>query len=116
MTEQEERRRLLRGLLDLSITPEVATEGLAAFHWDSQLELVIFTRAHLRCALLRFLKCELSAAEVAAWAEAIECREDIGDEHQSLVDVIYELATPECEGELTRTRALALLWNCGEAK
>jgi hypothetical protein len=116
MSDEKERRRILTGLLDQSIPLEQVRNGLAGFSWDSESELVVFTCAHLRGVLRRFLNGELSADEVAAWAEAIECREDIGNEVESLGDAVYELATPESEGVLTHARALALLDQHGEPK
>ena len=105
----KERRQVVTGLVDLSISPERALESLEAFPWDCESELVTLTREHLREVLRRFLSREYSVDQVAAWAGAIECRDDIGVQSQDLIDTVFDLANPLVNGELTREKAGALL-------
>ena len=53
---------------------------------------------------------EVSLAAVQEWADAIEGRTDLVEyENQSVADVLFELATPEVNGDLTFGRIKELL-------
>jgi hypothetical protein len=82
----------------------VASAELARFGWDSEVELVTFTRADALRIQRRYAAGTLSAEAVAQWAEAVEGRDDIGREvgfAEPLTEFLFELATPEVAGPLT---------------
>jgi hypothetical protein len=84
--------------------------ALAAYGWDSDEPLVELKTSHIRHALDRYIRTELSAAQVEEWANAIECREDIAYEPSSLAgDTIFELANPELALPLSPARVEELL-------
>ncbi|HEY0199809.1 MAG TPA: hypothetical protein VGC19_14945 [Rhodanobacter sp.] len=66
---------------------------LAPYGWDCDSPLVQLLPEHIVDVLDRFLSGELSADQVDAWANAIECREDIGYDPSSVPGkVLHELA------------------------
>lgn len=84
--------------------------GLAAYGWDSDGPLAELKSSHIHHALHRYLQAELSAVQVAEWANAIECREDIAYEPSSLAgETIFELANPELTLPLSPERAGELM-------
>lgn len=86
------------------------------FAWDSE-EIVTLSRSDIHSILLRFLNREMSAANVEIWADFLEARDDVGFEagHAELIKhVLYTLATPELEGQLTNDSAQHLLGLLGE--
>jgi hypothetical protein len=83
---------------------------LAVFGWDSDEELIALEPAHALSVLSRFLASELSATEVEDWANAIECREDIGlTQEAPITDALFELANPLITRPLTRQSATDLV-------
>lgn len=60
---------------ELPIEPVIAQ--LAELPWDSEV-LIELCPQHVVAILDRYLRSELSAEQVAEWAERIECRDDIG--------------------------------------
>lgn len=89
--------------------PDILT-GLVDYGWDSDEPLAELKPSHIRHALHRYLSGELSARDVGEWANAIECREDIGYEPSSLEgDTIFELANPKLTSRLSPARAKELL-------
>jgi hypothetical protein len=73
--------------------------------------LVFITGGHVRSVLDRFIRGELDAATVEAWASLIEYREDIGfqnGEDGPEREAIHVLANPVVEGALTREAAAGL--------
>jgi len=88
------------------------TAILGQYPWDSDAELVALSRANVASVLDRFINNALTAIEVEDWANAIECRDDIGFEMKSnklLKDAIWELANPILSSALTHQTAQALL-------
>ena len=96
----------LKELLHFSRPVAEVVSDLSGFGWDSEAELATLEAAHISTVLNRFLSGEISAADVEDWANAIECREDIGLLPGSPVtDALDELANPVLTRPLTRDSA-----------
>ena len=96
----------LNDLLHFSRPLADVTLDLSAFAWDSEEELITLEPAHISAILNRFLMGDISETDVEAWANAIECREDIGFVQPSPVaEAIWELANPLLTRPLTRQSA-----------
>ena len=94
---------------------EVARD-LSAFGWDSDEDLITLEPVHAFSVLSRFLAGELSVTDVEEWANAIECREDIGLDQEGLMEsVVFELANPLITRPLTRQSATDLVSKLKEA-
>ncbi|HEX7921638.1 MAG TPA: hypothetical protein VF583_11840 [Bradyrhizobium sp.] len=75
---------------------------LQSLGWDSN-EVVTLTRQHIADVLERFASDRIDAAAVEAWANLIECREDIRLEpgqDKVVRAAIHDLANPELQGKL----------------
>lgn len=108
----ERRTRDLNELLSLAGPIRELAAALQEYPWDSEVELVVLKRSHVATVLRRYLDNDLDETAVTQWAEAIECRDDIGHESVAadwLDGAIHELATPETQGRLTEGRARQLL-------
>ena len=106
-----DRRTLLRLLIQFGGPLPKIKEQLALFEWDSE-ELVVLKRSDIVGLLQKFLAGNLTAVEVEEWANLIEGRDDIGFEAVSGIgiwDIIYELANPTLRGELNHERAREIL-------
>jgi hypothetical protein len=76
--------------------------------WDDQSSSVVLTKEDVRSVLERYMSTALSPREVEQWANLLEGREDVTME-QSVRDVIYQLANPILEGELSPIAARSLI-------
>jgi hypothetical protein len=86
--------------------------ALNQMDWDSEQEVMILKREQIAIILQRYLNGHLQSTEVEDWANAIECREDIGYEEgyeYLLRDLIYELANPLLTRSLSPQTAKNLL-------
>jgi hypothetical protein len=102
----EKRTSHLEDLLHFSRPLADVTHDLSAFSWDPEDELVTLESEHISAILRRFLAGDISDTDVEAWANAIECREDIGFLQPSPVaEAIWELANPLLTRPLTRQSA-----------
>lgn len=98
MDKNRERKVLLQELIQGERPVARIISELAQFGWDSSIELATLTSRDLTNMLTRFINGALSSQQVVEWANAIECREDVGFEPQEEVIVkqaVHELATPE---------------------
>lgn len=102
----------LRALLLLDRPLGEIVSALAAFGWDSDEKLVVLNREHFVSICKRYLLGEIDAIQVASWANAIECREDIAfdEANEEIVrEVLHELANPYLTQELSHDRAKKLI-------
>lgn len=91
------RTTVLLKLLAYEGAIEQLTDALKQFPWDYEVELVTLTRGHVKHVLQRYIDKDLTAQQVEDWANAIECREDIGFEvgyEEWLQESIHHLANP----------------------
>lgn len=77
-------------------------QALDLERFDTQ-ALVTLQLKHIQDILKKFISQEWTAEEVEDWANLIESYDDIEYDEKNaeqIADLIYELATPENEGEL----------------
>lgn len=103
MSEADARRvALLRDLVELTVPASDSQRALRGLPWDAD-ELVELGVSHVLAVLRRFSAGELDAAEVVAWADAVDLRDDIGrttGEESVVNDVLLEISSPEIFDEL----------------
>jgi hypothetical protein len=110
--QPRDRSELVRLLVEGRFPIEPIRAELAEYPWDAEESLVLLQRTHIEAILRRYLGGELSAAQVEAWANAVELRDDIGFPDQdspNLAHLIFVLANPAVNGDLTPESARTLL-------
>src|SRR5690242_4180768 len=96
------RLSILTSLVEFSRPLPELEEALSALVWDSD-PVVTLRREHVAAVLRRFQTGNIDAPVVEAWANLVECREDIGFEprHEATVtEAIRDIANPELQGQL----------------
>ena len=88
----------------------VAASDLSQLAWDSDAPQVQLEATHIVNALSKFVAGEASVDQIEAWANAIECRDDIAYSPQSPVGVVlHELANPLLTEPLSQQSAQRLI-------
>ncbi|TAJ24233.1 MAG: hypothetical protein EPO68_01775 [Planctomycetota bacterium] len=103
----DRRRELLIDLIEARRPTFELRAELSALPWDSP-ALVELRPEHIAAVLMRFVRREWSAQDVEAWADAVECRDDVryADAPGGLVaSALHELSAPEASGGLTEVSA-----------
>ena len=106
------RPELLTMLVEGRFPIEAICDELAGYPWDADEPLVVLRREHIASILQRYLRRELTAAQVSAWADALEVRDDVGFSEEDSAEIeqtIFVLANPPLNGELTFETARTLL-------
>jgi hypothetical protein len=102
---QELRRTVLQDLVLFTSPLTSVQHALQDLAWDSP-DVWMVDKQHVLSILRRFEQDDINGADVEAWANAIETRDDIGYDRETAVwDVLYELANPTLTEPLTRERA-----------
>lgn len=99
-----DRASLLRALIACEQPLEPVLAALHECGWDAPEPLATLTSADVSSILDRYLSGDLTAKQVADWADLVECREDIDlpeSGRASVSDVVFQLANPNLRGELT---------------
>ena len=107
----------LNGLLAFDRPLAEALSAVSALGWDATDTSVTLAAHHIVNILKRFLAGQLTSTQVEAWANAVECREDIAYVSGSLVGAaLHELANPLLTCPLTEHTAHQLVARlCGVA-
>lgn len=108
MSAPDQHTAALEHLLAFDLPIEDLRRTVLRLPWDCDAALVVLTRAHVDAVLRRHLAGTLEAEGVEAWANLIECREDIDFDPGTSVEIaaiIHELANPLLVEPLTADRA-----------
>ena len=109
----KDRVSVLNSLLKLDRSIKSIKKDLSEFEWDSDI-LVTLQTVHIRSIIERYLSGQIDESTVEAWANIIECRDDIEipkEINDPVEEIIYELANPYLTQNLTYEGAKILLQN-----
>ena len=101
------RTELVERLIHFDVPLATTLSALREFGWDCTEPLVTLEALAVRSILQRYLSGSLTAADVEAWADAIECRDDV--DYSTFRDIIHELANPLLTRVLTPATTQELL-------
>jgi hypothetical protein len=77
-----------------------ATEQIATFDWDSEIELYTVTKIDIVNILNKFIDSTISDVELENWANFIECRDDL--DYSKVAEFVFKLANPLVHGRITK--------------
>ena len=68
----------LEALVSMSVPVAGSIANLAEFPWDCESDLIVLTPEDIRRVFALLGRGAVSISDVVAWANALECREDVG--------------------------------------
>lgn len=77
---------------------------LSQYPWDAEEPVLILSRRDLTHVLDRCIENEITFDDIVTWANVIECRDDLDFEVEEMQEIVFELANPELNGEITKKR------------
>jgi hypothetical protein len=105
------RKELARKLVEYALPIEPVLSELSAYPWDCDSPLFVITPAHLVSILDRYLAGELTTEQVERWGNLVEMRDDLDlaeGTHETIREVIHELANPLLTEPLSKESALRM--------
>lgn len=98
------RQNTLKSLVEFSKPLAELSHNLSNLTWDYEGEPFIIYSDNIVDILNRYIAGEFNSSAIETWANLIECREDIEFEKEKediLENIIYRLANPVLEGDIT---------------
>jgi len=77
---------------------------LSQYSWDSEEPILIISKQDFCNVLKSCILDEINFENLVSWANAIECRDDLDFEVEEIQEIVFELANPEINGEITKER------------
>jgi len=77
---------------------------LSQYSWDVEEPTLIISKADFSTVIKKCVDEKIIFDELENWANAIECRDDLDFEVEEMQEIIFELASPEINGEITKQR------------
>jgi hypothetical protein len=106
-----ERKDILVDLIHKRQDMSVLIQELSIYPWDCDEPLVIMKRDDILNILNTYVSGDLSSDELENWANAIECREDIGFEDDTIEDIVNRIANPVLYGTNSIDKIKAIMTN-----
>ncbi|MFH0895097.1 MAG: hypothetical protein V2A54_11745 [Bacteroidota bacterium] len=100
---------ILKDLVCMQGNLEGLNIELAAYPWDCEELLLQVNKADVVSVLKRCLSDEIDFEELENWTNAIECRDDLNFENDDLHEIVFELANPAINGEITKERIIQIV-------
>lgn len=101
--EMSTRLDVLKQLVHLQGDIEGVIAELSLHGWDCDHDLYTITKEAVARVLVMCLNGVIDISTLIAWADAIECREDLGYTDDVLYEMICKLACPEIYGQVTES-------------
>lgn len=77
--------------------------NLAEFPWDCESDLIVLTPEDINRVFELLGRGAVSTSDVEAWANALECREDVGFSNLAIKELLHVLANPSLTEPLAPT-------------
>ncbi len=110
-----DRATALAALVRMEGPVSEAAARLQAFPWDSESDLVVIKAQDFARVLRRYCLGEIAVGEIENWANALECREDLGFGSATLRELLHEMPNPLLTQSLSQSRAKYWLAKLGHA-
>lgn len=104
-----ERKEILKDLVLLQGSIEALEKELSQYPWDIEKPLLKISVKDFTYVLKRCLNDEVNFETIINWANTIECRYDLEFAKKEMQEVIFELANPEINGEVTKERLIEII-------
>lgn len=108
------RKEILKDLVLLQGSIEVLEKELSQYPWDTEAPLLNVSENDFIDVLQRYIDNEIDFQILSNWANAIECRDDLEFTNEEMQEIIFELANPEINGEITKERLSEIITVLGK--
>jgi len=98
------RKDILTDLVFFKADLSALQSELSQYSWDSEEPILIISKQDFCNVLQRCVENEINFEDLVSWANAIECRDDLDCEVEEIQEIVFELANPEINGDITKER------------
>ncbi|WP_171037842.1 hypothetical protein [Dyadobacter luticola] len=109
MTKVKSRALLLADIVQIKGNLNSLKTELDKYPWDSEIALITVSKGDFTYLINRAIAGDITFETVEEWANILECRDDVAYENQMMEDIIFELANPYLNGEITKGKLEEIL-------
>jgi hypothetical protein len=106
--QKTNRIKLIKKIISYKDVTDKIFADLLSYKWDFEENPALLDANDIARVLKLYLDQKITAQDIEKWANFLECRDDV-HAHESIADILFELANPDIEGELTESRAKSIL-------
>lgn len=99
-----ERKEILIDLICFNENLAKITSELSQYPWDLEKPILIICTSNFLNVLKKCIDEKITFDDLENWASTIECRDDLEFENEVIEQIIFELASPEINEEITKER------------
>lgn len=103
------RQDILSDLISMHGDLSKLSQELSQYPWDIEKPILQIKSGDIQTILRLVADGVISTDSLIYWANLIECREDLDVEDDYLEKIIFELANPEINGEVTLYKVNAII-------
>lgn len=110
------RKDILTDLILFKVDLSELQNELSQYSWDIEEPILIISKQDFTNVLNRCIENEITFDDLVSWANVIECRDDLDFEVEEMQEIVFELASPEINGEITKERLREIINELQEQK
>jgi thioester reductase-like protein len=108
------RTEILKDLILLQADINDLEKELSQYPWDAEEPLLKVSKVDFIFVFQKCIDNEISFDELLNWANAIECRDDLDFANEEMQEIVFELASPEINREITNERLKEIINELGQ--
>ena len=108
------RTDVLNDLVSLNKELPFLKDELSQYSWDTEEPYLVITKTQLIEVVKKCLDQKITIQDLENWADLIECRDDLDFENEELQEIVFEFASPEINGEITKERLQEIIKDLSE--
>lgn len=98
------RKDILKDLILFKANLSDLQNELSQYSWDIEEPILMISIHDFSDVLKRCIENKINFDDLVRWANIIECRDDLDFEVKEIQEIVFELANPEINGEITKER------------
>lgn len=108
------RADILNDLVSFNKSLPSLKNELSKYSWDVEEPYLVITKPQFLKVLKKCLEQQITLQDLENWSNLIECRDDLDFENEELQEIIFEFASPEINGEITKERLQEMIKELSE--
>ncbi len=108
------RTDILNDLVSFNKSLSSLRNELSQYSWDTEGSYLVITKKHFLKVLKKCLEQQITLQDLENWSNLIECRDDLDFENEELQEIVFEFASPEINGEITKERLQEIVTDLSE--
>ena len=95
---------ILKDLVSFRADLLILKKELSLHSCDVKEPYLVISKSQFSKVLMKCINQIITFQDLEDWANSIECRDDLDFENKEMQEIVFELSSPEINGEITKER------------